>query len=83
MRDAENEIDEIIKRWINRGENIPYLLNDQDELASLLISAEANAAKKASDIEGELAFPSPNSAREVEPSVRIKAYKSLNSNLFT
>jgi superfamily II DNA or RNA helicase len=83
LRDAENEIDEIIKRWINRGENIPYLLNDQDELASLLISAEANAAKKASDIEGELAFPSPNSAREVEPSVRIKAYKSLNSNLFT
>jgi len=48
-----------------------------DELNSLLISAEAQVAKKASDFEGDIAFPAPNSAREVEPSVRIKAYKAL------
>ena len=76
-KEAEEEIDKIIDRWIQRGPNIKYLSNDMDELNSLLISAEAQVAKKASDFEGDIAFPAPNSAREVEPSVRIKAYKAL------
>lgn len=82
IHDAEIEINNIIKKWFERGEKILYLANDKDELNSLLISAEANAAKKASDIEGDLAFPTPNSAREVEPSVKIKAYKTLKESWF-
>ena len=72
------EIDEIIKKWFNRGDQIQYLNNDKDELNSLLISAETSATKKAVDIEGDIAFITPNSAREVEPSVNIKALRSFN-----
>lgn len=77
LKDAELEIDEIIKKWFNRGDQIQYLNNDKDELNSLLISAETSATKKAVDIEGDIAFITPNSAREVEPSVNIKALRSF------
>tara|TARA_B100000925_G_scaffold50568_1_gene32927 strand:+ start:2798 stop:5920 length:3123 start_codon:yes stop_codon:yes gene_type:complete len=80
--DAENEINKILDKWIERGENIPYLNNDKDELNSLLMSAEAIAAKKAVDLDGDIAFPTPNSAREVEPYVKIKAYKALKETFF-
>ena len=80
--DAENEINKILDKWIERGENIPYLNNDKDELNSLLMSAEAIAAKKAVDLDGDIAFPTPNSAREVEPYVKIKDYKALKETFF-
>ena len=80
-REAEIEIDEIISNWFDRGNNIKYLFNDYDELNSLLMSAEAQAAKQATDMTQDIAFASPNSAREVEPSVRIKGYKALTDTL--
>lgn len=75
--DTKLELESIIEKWLARG-SIGTLWNDYNELGSLLISAEAYSAKKAVGVTENVAFQSPNSARNVEASVRIKARKTVS-----
>jgi len=72
VNDAQEEMEEILIKWLSRG-SIPRLWVDQNELESLFISQEAHAAKKAVGLIDGIAFPAPNSARNVEASVTVTA----------
>ncbi len=70
--DAKEEMEKILTKWLSRG-SVPRLWVDQNELESLFISQEAYAAKKAVGLIDDIAFPAPNSARNVEASVTVTA----------
>ena len=78
VEDASIEMEDYLSKWLARG-RIGILWEDKNELGSLFISQEAHAAKKAVGVIDDIAFPAPNSARNVEASVRIIARNSITT----
>ena len=82
-KEAEEELREILFSWKQRN-RIPHFWNDKYELDSLLISSEAAVVSPIDRTEiGNYAFASPNSARSVEPGVKIKGMKVLAENMLS
>lgn len=69
---AMNQMGEFLSEWKARSGSLKYIWRDQAESKSLLISAEAAAARKAAGKEPPYAKPTPNSMRDVEPGVDFK-----------
>jgi hypothetical protein len=78
--ETRKQISDFLGMWASRGKIGAYW-NDYKPATSLLASAERVAAARA--VEGRwthAALPTPNSMREVEPSVRFRMISGLSTN---
>jgi hypothetical protein len=64
-------IDALLEQWTARRDLDEYWV-DHGKKVGLLISAEQHAARRASGMEIDAAWPTPNSMRDVEPSTLFK-----------
>ena len=70
---AKNELTEFVEEWRRRSEGgLTSYWNDKAYKKSLLMGAEVAAARRAVGKAGAAAVPTPNSVRNVEPSVQFK-----------
>lgn len=69
--DARRELEQFLEDWLNRADSgdINQYWNDKFFNKSLLMSAEVAAARRATGKGPAAAAPTPNSVRNVEPSV--------------
>lgn len=76
---VKTELDEIVARWRERAGLTKYW-NDRQVNTSLLISAEEAAKRRETGRSAGQAWPTPNSMRNVEPSVQFCWVKRLRDS---
>ena len=76
---TKKELNEFLEDWISRSntKELKYFWDEKKHNQSLLMSYESFAAKKAAGSYMSVAKPTPNSLRDVEPSVQYRCKEKI------